>query len=92
MAEREVHWSQSGTHNVCNGVAAIIAAHQVGVSLEHCCEALVEFVGVKRRMEVIYQADGVTVYDDFAHHPTAITDYPRRSARQSWDSQNYCRD
>ena len=68
----EVHWSHSGTHNVCNAVAAIIAAHQVGVSLEHCCEALSDFVGVKRRMEVIYQANGLTVYDDFAHHPTAI--------------------
>ncbi|MGB2155021.1 MAG: UDP-N-acetylmuramate:L-alanyl-gamma-D-glutamyl-meso-diaminopimelate ligase [Porticoccaceae bacterium] len=67
-----VHWRHSGTHNVCNAVAAMIAAHQVGVSLEQSCAALSEFVGVKRRMEVIYQADGLTVYDDFAHHPTAI--------------------
>ena len=68
----EVSWNQSGTHNVCNGVAAIIAAHQVGVSLQQACAALSDFVGVKRRMEVIYQTDSVTVYDDFAHHPTAI--------------------
>jgi UDP-N-acetylmuramate: L-alanyl-gamma-D-glutamyl-meso-diaminopimelate ligase len=67
-----VHWSHGGTHNVCNAVAAIIAAHQVGVSLEQSCQALADFVGVKRRMEVIYQANGLTVYDDFAHHPTAI--------------------
>ncbi|MDG1310681.1 MAG: UDP-N-acetylmuramate:L-alanyl-gamma-D-glutamyl-meso-diaminopimelate ligase [Porticoccaceae bacterium] len=68
----EVSWNHSGTHNVCNGVAAIIAAHQVGVSLEQACAALSDFVGVKRRMQVIYYAHGVTVYDDFAHHPTAI--------------------
>lgn len=68
----QVHWSHGGTHNVCNGVAAIIAACQVGVSLEQGCKALSNFVGVKRRMEVIYQAGGLRVYDDFAHHPTAI--------------------
>jgi UDP-N-acetylmuramate: L-alanyl-gamma-D-glutamyl-meso-diaminopimelate ligase len=67
-----VNWSHGGTHNVCNAVAAIIAAHQVGVSLEKSCEALSDFVGVKRRMEVIYRASGLTIYDDFAHHPTAI--------------------
>jgi UDP-N-acetylmuramate: L-alanyl-gamma-D-glutamyl-meso-diaminopimelate ligase len=53
-------------------LSAVIAAHQVGVSLEQCCNGLSDFVGVKRRMEVIYQDRGITVYDDFAHHPTAI--------------------
>ena len=67
-----VNWQQSGLHNVLNGLSAIIAAHQVGVSLEQSAIGLSEFVGVKRRMEVIYQDRGVTVYDDFAHHPTAI--------------------
>ena len=55
-----------------NGVAAIAAAATVGVSLEAACQALSQFVGVKRRMEVIHQDSRVTVYDDFAHHPTAI--------------------
>jgi UDP-N-acetylmuramate: L-alanyl-gamma-D-glutamyl-meso-diaminopimelate ligase len=44
----------------------------VGVSVSQACDALSDFVGVKRRMEVIYQKNGITVYDDFAHHPTAI--------------------
>jgi len=67
-----VNWQQTGLHNVLNGLSAVIAAHQVGVSLEQCCNGLSDFVGVKRRMEVIYQDRGITVYDDFAHHPTAI--------------------
>jgi UDP-N-acetylmuramate: L-alanyl-gamma-D-glutamyl-meso-diaminopimelate ligase len=68
----KVNWQQTGLHNVLNGLSAVIAAHQVGVSLEQCCNGLSDFVGVKRRMEVIYQDRGITVYDDFAHHPTAI--------------------
>lgn len=67
-----VNWQLGGRHNVHNGVAAVAAAVQVGVSLQSACDALSEFVGVKRRMEVIHQDNGVTVYDDFAHHPTAI--------------------
>ncbi len=68
-----VDWQHSGRHNVLNAVAAVIAAGTVGVSLASACEALCQFVGVKRRMEVIYRDDRITVYDDFAHHPTAIT-------------------
>ena len=68
----QVRWQQTGLHNVLNGLSAAIAAHQVGVSLIHACAALSAFVGVKRRMEIIYQAEGISVYDDFAHHPTAI--------------------
>jgi UDP-N-acetylmuramate: L-alanyl-gamma-D-glutamyl-meso-diaminopimelate ligase len=67
-----VSWQHSGRHNVLNAIAAVMAASTVGVSLEKSCEALSEFVGVKRRMEVIYEDYSVTVYDDFAHHPTAI--------------------
>jgi UDP-N-acetylmuramate: L-alanyl-gamma-D-glutamyl-meso-diaminopimelate ligase len=67
-----ISWQHSGRHNVLNGIAAVMAASTVGVSLHKACEALCQFVGVKRRMEVIYQDDQVTVYDDFAHHPTAI--------------------
>ena len=68
----QVVWSQSGLHNVKNALAAVIAAYQVGVNVSQSCEALSDFIGVKRRMEVIYESQGVTIYDDFAHHPTAI--------------------
>ena len=67
-----ISWQHSGRHNVLNAIAAVMAASTVGVSLDKSCEALSQFVGVKRRMEVIYEDDHVTVYDDFAHHPTAI--------------------
>tara|TARA_B110000977_G_scaffold19909_1_gene23963 strand:+ start:7558 stop:8973 length:1416 start_codon:yes stop_codon:yes gene_type:complete len=68
----QISWQHSGQHNVLNAIAAVMAASTVGVSLEKSCQALSQFVGVKRRMEVIYEDDQVTVYDDFAHHPTAI--------------------
>ena len=67
-----ISWQHNGRHNVLNAIAAVMAASTVGVSLEKACEALCQFVGVKRRMEIIYEGDRVTVYDDFAHHPTAI--------------------
>ena len=68
----EVNWQHTGLHNVLNGVAAIAAAATVGISLQTACAALSEFIGVKRRMEVIHEDSRVRVYDDFAHHPTAI--------------------
>lgn len=68
----EVHWQLTGQHNVNNGVAAILAAHHCGVTLADGAEALSQFEGVKRRMEKLGCVNGVTVYDDFAHHPTAI--------------------
>jgi UDP-N-acetylmuramate: L-alanyl-gamma-D-glutamyl-meso-diaminopimelate ligase len=68
----EVNWSLMGEHNVMNALAAIGAAHHVGVSPERAAAALGAFRGVKRRMEVRGIVDGITVYDDFAHHPTAI--------------------
>jgi len=67
-----IHWQQTGEHNVSNALAAIAAARHVGVTPPHAIDALNQFSGVKRRMEKIYQSNGVTVYDDFAHHPTAI--------------------
>lgn len=67
-----VTWSQLGHHNVANALAAIAAAHHVGVSPIIAAEALASFEGVKRRMELRGQPKNVTVYDDFAHHPTAI--------------------
>ena len=67
-----VHWSMLGRHNVLNGLAALAAAHAVGVEVASVIPALADFRSVKRRLEVIGQSNGVTVYDDFAHHPTAI--------------------
>lgn len=68
----EVNWGLSGIHNLHNATAAIAAARHVGVETEIACEALTRFVGVKRRMELAGEVNGVAVYDDFAHHPTAI--------------------
>ena len=68
----EVNWQQLGQHNVQNALAAIAAAHHVGLQVEHACNALASFQGVKRRLEVLHSDDRVTLYDDFAHHPTAI--------------------
>ena len=68
----QVQWSQLGAHNVDNALAAIAAAHAVGVPVATAAAALSGFKGVRRRMEHIGQAAGVQVYDDFAHHPTAI--------------------
>jgi len=67
-----VDWSLLGEHNVNNALAAVAAARHVGVLPEQACEALGKFEGVKRRLELIAELDGVRVYDDFAHHPTAI--------------------
>lgn len=67
-----VSWNATGEHNVGNALAAIAAARHVGVTTDVACRALCEFKGVKRRMEVLENSAGVTVYDDFAHHPTAI--------------------
>ena len=68
-----VAWELMGEHNRMNAVATIAAARHVGVSIEHACEGLSAFKNVKRRMEVKGTVNGITVYDDFAHHPTAIT-------------------
>ena len=68
----QVHWPMLGRHNVLNGLAALAACSAVGVDVATVLPALAAFRSVKRRLEVIGQHDGITVYDDFAHHPTAI--------------------
>jgi UDP-N-acetylmuramate: L-alanyl-gamma-D-glutamyl-meso-diaminopimelate ligase len=68
----QVSWSLTGNHNVANALAAIAAARHVGVRPDLACAALCQFDGVKRRMELLGEPRGVAVYDDFAHHPTAI--------------------
>ncbi len=73
----QVNWdinaSIAGRHNQMNALAAIAAAHHVGVSIKDAADALGKFKNVKRRLEIIGTSHGITVYDDFAHHPTAIT-------------------
>jgi UDP-N-acetylmuramate: L-alanyl-gamma-D-glutamyl-meso-diaminopimelate ligase len=64
--------SQVGQFNALNASAAIIAARHAGVAIETSLEALAKYNGVKRRQEIIAQINGVTIIDDFAHHPTAI--------------------
>ena len=71
-AVARVAWDLTGVHNQLNALAAIAAADHVGVPPEAAARALGDFRNVKRRMEVRGTAAGVTVYDDFAHHPTAI--------------------
>jgi UDP-N-acetylmuramate: L-alanyl-gamma-D-glutamyl-meso-diaminopimelate ligase len=67
-----VRWPLLGEHNVLNGLAALAACAAVGVDVAGVLPALAGFGGVKRRMELLGQARGISVYDDFAHHPTAI--------------------
>lgn len=67
-----ISWQLAGNHNRNNAIAALLAARHAGVPLARGLEALARFENVKRRLEVRGTANGVTVYDDFAHHPTAI--------------------
>lgn len=88
-----VTWAMSGIHNVYNALVAIAAAYHVGVDIEQSCQALSDFAGIKRRMELIATINklndnnkpndnnklnnpsqpAIAIYDDFAHHPTAIS-------------------
>ena len=68
----EVNWAHTGLHNVRNGLAALVAAEHAGVPVTVAADALSAFPGVKRRMELLGTVAGISVYDDFAHHPTAI--------------------
>jgi UDP-N-acetylmuramate: L-alanyl-gamma-D-glutamyl-meso-diaminopimelate ligase len=72
QAQGRVTWSILGEHNRMNALAALAAARHVGVSIQVGIAALAEFQNVKRRMEIRGVVNGITVYDDFAHHPTAI--------------------
>ncbi|WP_313080901.1 UDP-N-acetylmuramate:L-alanyl-gamma-D-glutamyl-meso-diaminopimelate ligase [Pulveribacter sp.] len=67
-----VQWALSGVHNQLNALAAIAAAEHVGVAPAQACAALAHFQNVRRRMELRGSARGIAIYDDFAHHPTAI--------------------
>jgi UDP-N-acetylmuramate: L-alanyl-gamma-D-glutamyl-meso-diaminopimelate ligase len=71
-AQGEANWDLLGVHNVHNALAAVGAARHAGVPVAQAVEALATFKNVKRRLETRGVAQGITVYDDFAHHPTAI--------------------
>jgi len=68
----EVRWNLLGRHNVMNALAAIAAADAGGVAPERALAALADFRSAKRRLELVGERTGIRVYDDFAHHPTAI--------------------
>ena len=68
----KVEWSHTGNHNVNNALSAMAAARHVGVTPDISAQALSRFQGVKRRMELLAEINGISVFDDFAHHPTAI--------------------
>jgi len=72
QAQGKVHWNLMGEHNVNNALMAIAAAKHSGIKSDLAVEALARFVNVKRRMEIKARVNGITLYDDFAHHPTAI--------------------
>lgn len=67
-----VKWQAIGEHNVKNAIMAIAAARHVGIAIDHSISALAEFISPKRRMELKADIANIKVYDDFAHHPTAI--------------------
>ncbi len=73
MSRTTIEWSMTGIHNVKNAMSAIAAAHHVGVDVTAAADALLQYKGVKRRMELRGEVAGIKVYDDFAHHPTAIS-------------------
>lgn len=68
----EIHWTLIGDHNAANAIIAIAAAQHIGVSPNISIAALNQFQGIKRRLELYKEINGITLYDDFAHHPTAI--------------------
>ncbi|MCW9698472.1 UDP-N-acetylmuramate:L-alanyl-gamma-D-glutamyl-meso-diaminopimelate ligase [Avibacterium sp. 20-129] len=68
----EVKWNIVGQHNMHNALMAIAAAYHAGVSIENACNALASFINAKRRLELKGEVNGISVYDDFAHHPAEI--------------------
>ncbi|NEV61701.1 UDP-N-acetylmuramate:L-alanyl-gamma-D-glutamyl-meso-diaminopimelate ligase [Thiorhodococcus minor] len=67
-----VQWAHTGQHNVSNAIATVVAARHAGVPIAASTDALSRFQGVKRRMELRGEVNGIRIFDDFAHHPTAI--------------------
>ena len=82
----ETRWQVGGIYNLENAVAAVAAAASAGVSVEQAVDALSRFEGVKRRMERTATVADIAIYDDFAHHPTAIAK-SIRSMRKRYPGQ-----
>ena len=82
-----VKWNLTGLHNVRNALSAIAAAVHCGVPPKIAVEALSEFKGIRRRMTLVGEINDIMIYDDFAHHPTAIAT-TLQGARKSMDSEN----
>ncbi len=81
-----IKWHLLGYHNVTNALAALLATRHVGVPIAYGIEVLAGFSGVARRLQRIGEIEGITIYDDFAHHPTAIaTTLAGLRARKSGD-------
>lgn len=68
----ECNWQMIGEHNVANACAVAAAASSMGVGIEHIARAFESFGGIRRRMSLVGEARGIRIFDDFAHHPTAI--------------------
>jgi UDP-N-acetylmuramate: L-alanyl-gamma-D-glutamyl-meso-diaminopimelate ligase len=69
---QKISWKMLGKHNISNAIAALLACKNAGIPLENSTKSLSSFKGVKRRLEVKFKNDALTIYDDFAHHPTSI--------------------
>lgn len=72
QSQGSITWALTGEHNVANALATIVAANHINVPVKKAIESLCKCLLPKRRMEIIAEKDGVTIYDDFAHHPTAF--------------------
>jgi UDP-N-acetylmuramate: L-alanyl-gamma-D-glutamyl-meso-diaminopimelate ligase len=70
--KQKISWKMLGKHNISNAIVALLACKNAGIPLENSAKSLSSFKGVKRRLEVKFQNYDVTIYDDFAHHPTSI--------------------
>jgi UDP-N-acetylmuramate--alanine ligase len=95
----QAHLSLPGSHNVLNAAAVLGVIHQLGLPLKEAIEALKDFSGAGRRFEVLGQAAGVTLIDDYGHHPTEInatleaarSRYPDRRLWAVWQPHTYSR-
>ncbi|MGH1427698.1 MAG: UDP-N-acetylmuramate:L-alanyl-gamma-D-glutamyl-meso-diaminopimelate ligase [Arenicella sp.] len=84
-------WNLIGEHNLNNAIAAIAAARHIGVTIQEACQSLKQFKSVKRRLELRGQVNNICVYDDFAHHPTAIAS-TISGLKARINSENHCAD
>lgn len=99
VATVEVGLQVPGSHNVMNATAVMAACHWLGISLDRAARALAEFSGTGRRFDVLGEANGVVVVDDYAHHPTEVSAtlsaakmrYPQRRIWAVWQPHTYSR-